>query len=66
MGTFLLHDAWIQFYLAYVGALLFVYIWDWWHNPADYRRRLDPGERDDPGCRRASSSPVFSGPRTQP
>jgi hypothetical protein len=28
MGTFLLHNPWVQFYLLYVGALLAIIVWD--------------------------------------
>jgi hypothetical protein len=28
MGTFLLHNTWVHFYLLYVGALSVIFIWD--------------------------------------
>jgi hypothetical protein len=33
MGTLLLHNPWVQFYLLFVGALGVVFIWDYWRNP---------------------------------
>jgi hypothetical protein len=29
MGTFLLHNPWIQFYLLYAGALWIAFLWDY-------------------------------------
>ena len=28
MGSLLLHNPWVQFYLLYVGALLVAFVWD--------------------------------------
>jgi hypothetical protein len=33
MGTLLLRDPWLHFYLLYLGGLLVVLIWDCWCNP---------------------------------
>jgi hypothetical protein len=33
MGTLLLHEPCIYFYLLYVGALGIAFIWDYWRNP---------------------------------
>ena len=33
MGTLLLHNPWVQFYLLYVAALFVACIWDYLRNP---------------------------------
>jgi hypothetical protein len=32
MGTYLLHNPWVRFYLLYVAALCAVCLWDYWRN----------------------------------
>jgi hypothetical protein len=51
MGTFLLHDPWIQVYGLYVAALLLACLWDALRNPASHenpgRPVSKPGRRPD-------------------
>jgi hypothetical protein len=56
MGTFLLHNPWVQFYLLYVGALSVVFLWD--------RLRAQPATWD--GSRTPANEAAHGGPRFLP
>ena len=72
MGSLLLHDPWVQFYLLLVGALWIIFIWDYYMGTqpttrydarpqgkeADWGKALAVPAADNKNLRRSVSRPT--------
>jgi hypothetical protein len=56
MGTFLLHNPWIQFYLLYAGALWIAFLWDYLRRSPATRAQLAEAA----GCGGPRKAPALS------